>query len=204
MRIAVLVIILSLTIITAVATNAVAQEAVVESDNVTISESGTGQTVITVNATAGLSIANIEISVDTSVAEITSVESGADVNSDNAAVNFNTINQSSDSARIEYANISSEDSTLNGFELAVVEFESVSRGDTPIRVTENGIFNSNNSEYNDVEVLDGRLNSGSADDSSGSSNNSGQEESNSQENLPGFTPLTALLAMFFIVMTKLS
>ena len=136
--------------------------ATVESSSVVIEDDGgTGESSVTVDAEEGMSIANVEVSIDTSVAEIVNVTPGADVDPSENAVNYNLIDQTNDSVRIEYANIGADDSSMSDFELAVVEFEAqTDDGDATVEVSVDGIFDGSQNEYSIVNTVSGRLGAG--------------------------------------------
>ena len=133
-----------------------------ESSGVNIGNMGeTGESAVTLDAEDGLSIANVEVSVDTSVAEINNVEQGADVDQSNPAVTFDIVDQTADSVRIEYNNIQAQPNPIQDFEVAAVEFEArTDDGTTQIEVTEDGLFDGSQSEYSAVETKTGTLSVG--------------------------------------------
>jgi hypothetical protein len=142
----------------AASTVAAQDPATIESDSVTISNAGgTGSSAITVDADSGVSIANVEVSVDTSVAEITDVQPGADVDTSNNAVTFNVVDQTADSVRIEYNNIAASGGSVNDFEVAVVEFEATGGGSAPIALSEDGVFDSNSNQYGSIGEQEGTI-----------------------------------------------
>jgi hypothetical protein len=155
------VVILVLAVATGAAVSSVAAQqasATVGSDSVTISNAGgTGSSAITVDADSGVSIANVEVSVDTSVAEITDVQPGADVDTSNNAVTFNVVDQTADSVRIEYNNIAASGGSVNDFEVAVVEFEATGGGSAPIALSEDGVFDSNSNQYGSIGEQEGTI-----------------------------------------------
>jgi PKD repeat protein len=111
-----------------------AAPAAVSSSDVSIGDVGdTGNSTITVDAENGLSVADVNVSVDTSVARITGVSAGDDINTGDSAVQFRVTSRTEGSVAIEYTTISGTGS-LNNFEFAEVEFERRSQGTTPIRL----------------------------------------------------------------------
>jgi PKD repeat protein len=132
-------------------------DATVESSSVTVDSTGeTGESSIAVDAENGLSVGQIEISVDTSVAEITSVSEGSDVDSSQPSVTFDVIDQTADSVRIEYANLQAQASPAQDFELAVVELEAqTDDGNTPIQLLVDGLFDANTDSYGTVTENEG-------------------------------------------------
>ena len=146
-RITLLVIAVLLATATVSMSSAVAQDASFSSEDVALTEIGeTGNSAITVDSGTGISIANVEVSIDTSVAEITGVQEGADVDSSDESQVFDTVDQTADSVRIEYSNIGAEAEATEDFELAVVEFEAAGSGDTPIDLTDTQLFDGNQDE----------------------------------------------------------
>jgi len=137
-------------------------EATVESSSVTVGGVGeTGESAITIDADNGVLVAQIDVSVDTSVAEITNVQEGADVDSSQPSQTFNLIDQTADSARIEYSNLQAQTSPIQDFELAVVEFEAQGASSTPVEVAEDGVFDGAGSEYTLIGEQEGTLTVGS-------------------------------------------
>jgi len=134
-------------------------QATVESSSVTVDGTGdTGESAITIDAEDGVSIANVEVSVDTSVAEIVNVQEGADVDSSQPAQTFDVVDQTADSVRIEYNNLQAQANPVEDFELAVVEFESqTDDGSTQIGVAEDGLFDGNQNEYTLIGEQEGAL-----------------------------------------------
>jgi len=101
-------------------------QANVTSSDVTIPNvGGTGESTVEVDAENGLAVGDVTVSVNTSVARISDVREGADVDSGSAGVLFEVTELTDGSATVEYTNISGTN-PLDGFELAVVEFERVS------------------------------------------------------------------------------
>jgi len=143
----------------AAASGVAAQNATVESEDVTVTDlADTGESAITIDAEDGVSITNVEVSVDTSVAEITGVQEGADVDSSQPAQTFDVVDQTADSVRIEYNNLQAQANPVEDFELAVVEFAPQGPGSTPIEVAEDGVFDGNQNEYSPVGEQEGTLN----------------------------------------------
>ncbi len=143
----------------AAASGVAAQNATIESEDVTVTSiSDTGESAITIDADDGVSIANVEVSIDTSVAEITGVQEGADVDSSQNAQTFDVVDQTADSVRIEYNNLQAQANPVQDFELAVVEFNPQSPGSTPIDVAEDSLFDGNQNEYSPVGEQEGSLN----------------------------------------------
>jgi len=138
--------------------------ATVKSGDVRVGSTGeTGESAITVDAENGLSIANVEVSVDTSVAEIQSVSEGADVDSSQPAQTFNVIDQTADSVRIEYSNLQAQASPIQDFELARVEFESqTDDGETPIQILTDELRDGNTDSYGTVSEDEGTFSVGAA------------------------------------------
>jgi PKD repeat protein len=134
-------------------------EAAVQSSDVTVGRSfETGESSITIDAEDGVSVANIEVSVDASVAEISNVEPGTDVDENSPSVAFSVEDQGSGSVRIEYSNIQATDSSVTDFELATVELESqTDDGEADIGVTPDRVFSANQNEYIPVDVEEGTL-----------------------------------------------
>jgi len=133
--------------------------ATVESGSVNIgSNGGTGESAITLDAEDGMSIANVEVSVDTSVAEIVDVEPGEDVDTSSNAVNYDVIDETNDSVRVEYANIQAQANPVQDFELARIEFEAQTNdGEAAVGITPDGVFDGSQNEYSSVGKEQGRL-----------------------------------------------
>ena len=111
-----------------------AAPAAVSSSDVSIGDVGdTGNSTITVDAENGLSVADVNVSVDTSVARITGVSAGDDVNTGDPAVQFQVTEQTEGLVSIEYTTIDGT-GPIDGFEFAEVEFERRSQGNTPIQL----------------------------------------------------------------------
>ncbi len=178
------VLIVSLLAVAMGLSGAAAQSATAESSDITISNVGdTGESAITVDADNGVSIVNVEVSVDTSVAEITGVQEGADVDSSQAAQTFNIVDQTADSVRIEHANIQAQANPVQGFELAVVEFESVGGGETPVEITNTDVIDGEQNEYN-AQISEGTLSvssDGGEDDDGGQSGDDGGQDDGQQD-----------------------
>jgi len=132
--------------------------ATVSSSNVSIGANGsTGQTSVTVNAQGGMSVADVVISVDTTVAEISSVDEGTDVDSSRPTVLFEVMNRTPDSVLIQYTNIAASDS-VEDFELAVVEFEAnTDDGETVIGTNATNLVDSDTNPYETVNEIEGNL-----------------------------------------------
>jgi len=139
-------------------------EATVESSDVRVGGTGeTGESAITVDAENGMSIARLNVSVDTSVAEITSVSEGADVDSSQPSQTFNVIDQTADSARIEYSNLQAQASPVQDFELACIEFESqTDDGETPIQILTDELRDGNTDSYGTINEDEGTFSVGAA------------------------------------------
>ena len=121
-------------------------------------EGGTAESNITINARRGVSIANAEVSVNSSVAEIVEVKAGSDVDTDKDFVTFSVRNQTADSARIDYTNVGASSGLVTGFELAKVVLEAnASQGETPIEVTPDGVFDGDTNEYQFVSPAEGNV-----------------------------------------------
>ena len=133
--------------------------ATVSSRDVTIPNVGdTGESAVTIDADNGVGIANVEVTVDTSVAEITDVQPGSDVDTSDPGVTFDILDESSDSVHVEYANIGAGTGQADGFELMQIEFVAqTGSGGTPISVSDNGVYNGNSQQYSDVTVSEGQL-----------------------------------------------
>lgn len=132
--------------------------AVVSSSNVSIESNGsTGQTTVTVDAEDGMSVADVNISVDTDVAEISSVNEGSDVDTSNPTVLFDVVNQTPESVLIQYTNIAASDS-VEDFELAVVEFKAnTDDGETVIETNATNLVDSDTNPYGTVNETEGTL-----------------------------------------------
>ena len=145
----------------AAASSVAAQSATVESSGVTISDVGdTGEGAVTIDADNGVSIARINISVNTSVAEINSVSDGADVDPSQPATNFNIVDQTADSVRVELSNLQAQADPVQGFELAVIEFEANAEDDTPIELEVDDLRDGSTAEYPNLNVVEGTLSVG--------------------------------------------
>jgi len=133
--------------------------ATVTSSDVAIPEVGdTGESSITVDGGAGIGIAEIEISIDTTVAEIVNVEDGADVDPTDSAVTFDVVGQTADSVRVEYSSIQAQANPVQDFEVAVVEFEAqADEGESTIGLDTDELRDGNQNEYFDTTEDEGRV-----------------------------------------------
>ena len=181
----------------AAATTVAAQDATVQSSDVTISDVGdTGESAVTIDADNGVGIANVEVTVDTSVAEITDVQPGSDVNTSAPAVNFAVSNVTQDSVTIEYANIGADSEDIGGFELALVNLTSVGAGNATVTLSEDGVYGGGNSQYANVALTEGGL---SVSNTTSQGMDGGQDGSEDTQSTPGFTMVAALVAISLVV-----
>jgi len=133
----------------------------VASGDATIPNVGnTGSATVEVDAENGLNVGDVTVSVNTSVARISEVREGGDVNS-GTGVLFEVKDKTNDSATVEYTNIGGT-GTLDGFELAVVEFELVSEdAEAPIGIDADNFFyltgNDDSVPYSTVNEQDGTV-----------------------------------------------
>ena len=137
-------------------------DATVSSSNVTIAANGsTGQTLVTVDANEGMTVADIMISVDTEIAEIASVDEGSDVDTSSPTVLFETVDQTPDSVLLQYTNIAASNS-VEDFEFAVVKFEAnTDDGETVIETNATNLVDSETNPYETVNEVEGNLTVGS-------------------------------------------
>jgi len=133
--------------------------ATVKSGSVSVGGTGeTGESAITVDAGNGVSIARLNITVDTSVAEIVDVQPGADVDPSQPAQTFDVIGQTNDSVRIEYNNIQATSNSVSDFELAVVEFEAqADDGEATIGLNTDVLRDGNTNSYGTVNENEGKV-----------------------------------------------
>jgi hypothetical protein len=105
-------------------------------------EGETGEATITVDAEKGLSAADVTVSVGTSVATITDIQPGSDVNNGSSNVDFNSnVDSTGGSATISYTEVGAPSDQLEDFKLAVVEMESQrDDGQTTLSVGSDGLF----------------------------------------------------------------
>ena len=143
---------------------AVSAEPTSEDPNATVSStditlqaaSDSGETLVTIDANRGLSVANVTLSVNTSVVKIVSAEEGTDVGSSNPSVNYNILNQTPDSVQFEYTNLGATSDPVSGFELAAVGLESqTDQGQTPINLSGRIYDADNYNRYNDTDIQPG-------------------------------------------------
>jgi hypothetical protein len=153
-----------LALVILMAVPAVSAESASEDPNATVSStdinlqaaSDSGETFVTIDANRGLSVANVTLSVNTSVVEIVSAEEGTDVGSSNPSVNYNILNQTSDSVQFEYTNLGATSDPVSGFELAAVEIEAqTDQGQTPINLSGRVYDADNYNQYNDTDIQQG-------------------------------------------------
>ena len=117
---------------------------------------------IKIDAEEGVSIANVEVSIDTSVAEIADVQEGQDVDSSEPAQTFDVLDRTPDSVLLEYNNILATNESLTDFELAKVQFEAQTEdGEAQIGMSSEGVYDGNQNEYGEVELEEGTLTVGS-------------------------------------------
>jgi hypothetical protein len=104
----------------------------VESEDVTVEKvGGSGNSTVSVDASEGMTVADVTVSVNTSVARISDVREGSDVSSGDVAVVFDVVNRTEDSVKIEYTSIAGT-GPVQDFELAEVEFTRSGKGDTEL------------------------------------------------------------------------
>ena len=132
--------------------------AVVSNSNVTIPGNGsTASSRLTVDASEGISVADITVSVDTDIVKITSVQPGEDVDTSSPAVLFEVVNQTPDSVLIQYTDISAS-GPAEDFRLASIEFTAQSgTGETVIVAEVSELFDANNENYSNVEINQGGI-----------------------------------------------
>jgi PGF-CTERM protein len=111
----------------------------------------TAQTTVTVTAPNGIGVADAVVSVDTSVAEITAVSPGSDVDTSQATTQFETDNRTDGSVTIRYTNIA-EVGSVQDFELAVVEFEAVGEGTSEISLRSPNLADDTANDYQPTET----------------------------------------------------
>jgi len=142
-----------------VSVSSVQAGATITSGSVTVGSAGdTGESSITIDAEDGMSAADVEVSVDTSAAEITNVAPGADVDTGDPAVAFDVVDQTPDSVLIQYTNIQSLTGQITDFELATVEFEAqTDDGETPISLSNTAVFDADSDQYSVINEEEGTL-----------------------------------------------
>jgi PKD repeat protein len=133
----------------------------VKSEDVVVNGVGnTGNGTILVDANEGLHTGDVTVSVNGSVAEISSVREGGDVNSSNSSQLFEVTNQTASSVTIKYTNTVGTE-PVNSFELAEIEFSLLSESDTKILLsTENFNYlndSGENMQYTLVSEDEGRI-----------------------------------------------
>ena len=208
----------SLGVLTASSVAGAQTTAAVSMEDVEISAEGeTAQSTITMDAESGISVADATVSVDTSVAEITGVSPGSDIDTDAATTQFEVTNRSDSTVTVRYTNIA-EVGSADAFELAVIEFEGNSVGETEIGLE---VPNLADDSANDYEINEASatlsVGSGSTQDSqddvedSENASSTGQSEQSNQDQedqnetdtgqgMPGFTFTAALLSLLAIAL----
>jgi len=137
----------------ALAFGVVAQEtATVTSEDVDIAQEPTSEGSVSVDATGGVSAADVTVSVDTSVAEITDARQGEGIGEQ---TQVEVVEETPGSVTFEYTDISASE---RRFEIGVVEYTAVSGGEeTPIEL-ETANFNDGDFEaFGTVNTDEGTL-----------------------------------------------
>jgi subtilisin family serine protease len=133
--------------------------ATVRSEDIAIAETGnTRNSTVSVDAPEGLSAGDVTVSINTSVARITHLREGSDVDSGEGGVLFNITNRTNSSVTVEYTNIAGT-GPVQGFKLAELEFELRSEGtDTAIGLnTDNFVYSNGTDEYERVIEDEGNI-----------------------------------------------
>jgi hypothetical protein len=136
----------------------------------------TGETSVVLDVGNGLSAADVTVSVDTSIAEISAVSEGEDINSDQNTVEYVVVEQSPGSVSFEYT--APQGSTVTeDLEFAVVEFQAVNQGQTEIGITTDNFNDQSYNEYDSVNEVSGSL----SVESGGTNGDEGEEDEEEDE-----------------------
>lgn len=151
-------------------------------DDVEISTVGeTGEASVVLDVGNGLSAADVTVSVDTSIAEISGVSEGEDINSNQNSVEFEVVNQSSGSVTFQYTAPQGA-SVTEGLQFATVEFQAVNQGQTEIGISTNNFNDQSYNEYGSVNQVSGTLSVESdGEDEEGEDDGGGDEQEGNQD-----------------------